>query len=76
VVSALNVFEQHQRAFPNGLLAEEREVHIVLALCRLNRAEAARQRARLFLETYPKSLLRPRIDSACDLREPNAPGRL
>jgi hypothetical protein len=64
--AALILFDQHLRAFPSGLLAEEREAHSVFALCQLDHVDAARERARRFIKTFPTSLLRSRVTGACD----------
>jgi hypothetical protein len=51
-----------QREFPSGILRHEREALAVRALWNMGSREAARREARRFLERYPQSPLRPRIE--------------
>lgn len=59
--AALAVVARHQRLFPSGVLAQERELVAVDALTRLGRSEAARARAAAFLRQYPGSVHALRI---------------
>jgi hypothetical protein len=51
-----------QREFPDGLLREEREGLDAIALARSGERTRARQQAERFIERYPKSPLRPRLE--------------
>jgi hypothetical protein len=61
--SALRTAREHQRLFPRGRLAEERERIAIEALSSLGRADPARARAERFLRRYPQSVHRDRIES-------------
>jgi hypothetical protein len=62
---ALMLFDEHERHFPHGVLAEERAVERILALCQLGRrADAAREGA-TFLEEHPASRLANHVRSSC-----------
>ena len=52
---ALAVTREHARRFPNGLLAQEREVIAIEALRKLGKQDEASQRATKFQKTYPGS---------------------
>jgi hypothetical protein len=58
---ALGFAEQHARAYPTGNFAAEREEIAITALSALGDTQRARQRARAFLERYPSSLARGRV---------------
>ena len=58
---ALALADEGRREFPDGLFAEEREAHAVLALDRLGRSAAATRRARRFLSRHPDSAFTERI---------------
>lgn len=62
--AALEVCDEHQRVFPTGLLAEERESVAIRALAALGRLDEARSRAKAFKEAFPRSMQRPIIDRA------------
>ena len=62
---ALTLLEEHERSYPSGVLAEERDAKIVVALCDLGRADVARSRARNFASAYPDSLLIGQVRAAC-----------
>jgi hypothetical protein len=62
--AALAATARHERRFPNGILAQEREAIAVRALLALGRAGAARTRADRFRARYPNSVLLPAIASA------------
>jgi hypothetical protein len=51
-----------QREFAPGILRHEREALAVRALWNMGSRDAARREARRFLERYPQSPLRPRIE--------------
>lgn len=51
-----------QREFPQGMLREEREGLDVIALFRMGGARRAREQAERFIERYPRSPLRPRVE--------------
>lgn len=59
---ALNLCRQHARRFPNGMLAQEREVLIVEALQRMGREDEARKKSRSFLEENPDTALRNKVE--------------
>jgi hypothetical protein len=58
---ALASCRQHQRLYPNGQLAEEREVLLIEALSRLNRDREAGQRRTQFGKTFPDSAHQSRV---------------
>jgi hypothetical protein len=62
--AALDAIDRHERAFPRGRLAEEREGLAVRALARAGRADEARARAARFRAAHPDSILLPAIDAA------------
>jgi hypothetical protein len=57
--------DDHARLFPQGVLAEERDVQRVLVLCAAGQADAARTEASHFLRAYPRSLLAARVRASC-----------
>jgi hypothetical protein len=59
---ALELVRAGQREFATGILRHEREALAVRALWNMGSREAARREARRFLERYPHSPLRPRIE--------------
>ncbi len=52
---ALALVDEHRRLYPNGALAQEREVIAIEALSRLGRTEQAREKAKDFKQRYPDS---------------------
>jgi outer membrane protein assembly factor BamD (BamD/ComL family) len=60
--SVLPVLAEHQRLFPAGRLAEEREVLRVKALVGLGRNDEARQTADNFRRRFPRSVLLHRVE--------------
>jgi hypothetical protein len=58
---ALAALDEHARAFPNGVLGEEREVLRVDALCRAGRRSEGRAIARALIERSPAGLYTRRI---------------
>lgn len=65
---ALALLEQHRSRFPNGAMAELREVFRVAALCAVGRTAAAGRAAQAFKRAYPKSPHGPRVHAACGSR--------
>jgi hypothetical protein len=61
---ALTTVEQHARRWPNGLLAEERDVVRIQALAAEGRTAEVSRWAAQFRRTYPKSMLLPAVDAA------------
>ena len=62
--NALAAGADHQRKFPNGALAEEREAIAVQALLLTNRNAEAEARVARFRVKYPASLLLPALEAA------------
>jgi hypothetical protein len=52
---ALAIVREHERRYPGGLLAQEREAVAVAALWQVGRRVEARQRAERFAEEHPRS---------------------
>lgn len=63
---ALVALMSHERQFPTGTLAEERDRLSVEALVGLGRTEQARQRAALFEQRHPQSPSRARVRTLVD----------
>jgi hypothetical protein len=59
---ALSLAERHRALFPEGALAQEREVIAVEALRALRRPDEAEARARRFRARYPDSAHLPRVE--------------
>jgi hypothetical protein len=64
---ALALFDEHDRSFPNGTLAEERAAERVIALSDLHRCDQARAAAAEFLREHPHSPLAARVRGPCVL---------
>lgn len=62
--SALVALDRHAAQFPNGQLAEEREVLAVRALVGAHREQEAAERAARFRLKYPESVMIPLVDQA------------
>ena len=62
---SLVILDEHERRFPNGSLAVEREGARVIALCGAGRRAEGRRRAERFAEVHPRSPLGPRVARAC-----------
>lgn len=60
----LALCQQHQQAYPQGQLAQEREVLSIAALERLNRNTEAGQRRTRFGKTFPDSAHRSRVQGS------------
>jgi hypothetical protein len=58
---ALSLTQEHQRRFPVGALAVERDVIALEALARSGQTAEAKRRARAFEAKYPKSIHLPRV---------------
>jgi outer membrane protein assembly factor BamD (BamD/ComL family) len=58
---ALALVAEHQRRFPDGALAQEREVVAVTALVATGQTDRARARAQRFSHAYPDSTYLPRL---------------
>jgi hypothetical protein len=63
---AIVSLEQHLRAWPQGLMREEREVLWIQALTMAGRRAEALQRAKQFRSAYPNSILLPAVDAATE----------
>jgi hypothetical protein len=61
--AALALCGEHAQAFPQGLLAQEREVLAIDALVRLGRADEANARGRRFAATFPASTHLRRVEA-------------
>lgn len=62
---ALRLLGEHARRFPTGVLAEERMLLRVQALCAVGRPERARAAAREFARAHPDSPHAPTVTAAC-----------
>jgi hypothetical protein len=62
---ALALFDEHARIYPHGVLADERDVEKIEALCALRRDDAARAAAASFLQSHGASPLAARARAAC-----------
>lgn len=60
--AALSLAAEHERAFPHGVLTQEREVIAIDALLRLGRRTEAEARATRFHQRFPTSALGHRVD--------------
>jgi hypothetical protein len=60
--AALSFAARHAARFPQGALAQEREVIAIEALLGLGRRDEARARAARFYRAFPRSAYRPRIE--------------
>jgi hypothetical protein len=67
---ALATADAHLKAFPGGVLSQEREVLAVDALWRLGRFPEARQRADRFLAGYPRSAHVPQVKAILERARP------
>src|SRR5664279_3795836 len=64
--AALTLANEHERRFPRGRLAEDREVLRIRAFVGLGRRSDARTTAAKFHRQFPRSVLSPRIDALLD----------
>jgi hypothetical protein len=63
--AALAKLDEHQKAFPAGVLSEERTAARIVALCGAGRQAEARSLAAAFLARHPSSPLAPRVRGSC-----------
>lgn len=61
---ALRSLAAHEKAYPSGALAEEREALFVRSLASAGRMDEARARASRFRAKWPKSLMLPAVEAA------------
>lgn len=66
---ALQRLAEHAARFPDGVLAQSRQVTRIMALCQAGKTEAAREEARRFLESASGSPYTARVRTLC--REPS-----
>jgi hypothetical protein len=66
---ALLLVAEHNRRFPQGHLAEEREALRVRSLAGAGRSAEARQAAAAFAARFPRSVLLSRVTQASDSAE-------
>ena len=64
--TALALIADHERRFPHGRLAEDREVLRMRAFVGLGRGNEARTAAAKFRHQFPRSVLLPKIDALWD----------
>jgi hypothetical protein len=62
--AALAALARHEKLFPNGQLAEEREALVVRSLVLTQRVDQARARAARFRKRYPASVMLPAVEAA------------
>lgn len=62
---ALSILAEHAKRFPNGKLAESREVARVIALCEAGQTQASRTAAERFLAARPNSPFASRVRGVC-----------
>jgi hypothetical protein len=62
--AALAALARHEKIFPNGQLAEEREALAVRCLVLTSRADEARARAARFRRRYPTSVMLPAVEAS------------
>jgi len=66
LATALAAIAEHKRRFPAGKLAEEREALRIKALLGLGHEDMARAAAAEFRNTFPTSVLLPRVEEMVD----------
>jgi len=64
--AVLTLASEHERRFPHGRLAEDREVLRIRAFVGLGRSGEARTTATKFRRQFPRSVLLPKIDALLD----------
>jgi hypothetical protein len=62
---AISVLARHRKRFPEGLLARERDVSWITALCVLGRVDEARTRAKSFLRSHGSSPHAAKVRASC-----------
>lgn len=60
---ALELTRRHKQLYPQGSLAQEREVIAIEALSRLDKTSSAQERAEAFSEKYPESAHQKKVDT-------------
>ena len=70
---SLRLLERHAERFPSSPLSLEREALTVIALCRVGRVEAGRERQQAFLRRPGSSAYAKRVKSACEATASPAP---
>jgi hypothetical protein len=70
---ALAQLAEHTWRFPNGELAESRDVAHIMALCRAGKVEASRSEAKRFLSERPSSPFAGRVRAICTKRTKTSP---
>jgi hypothetical protein len=70
---ALAAVDRHEREFPHGRLAEEREWLAIQALVLTGARDAAKQRAARFRDGFPRSLMLPALDQVLSPPSPPSP---
>jgi hypothetical protein len=73
LAGAFATLEAARTRFPRAVLEEEREALTIELLSRSGRLESARERARAFLERFPESSLRERMQELSETAR--GPGR-
>jgi hypothetical protein len=63
---ALAALARHEKLYPNGQLAEEREALAVRSLVLTQRIDQARSRAARFRRRYPDSVMLPAVEAALE----------
>jgi hypothetical protein len=63
--AALELLDRHERLYPDGVLADQRAVERVLALCTVGRVSASREAAERFLVEHPRSSQAAHVRRAC-----------
>lgn len=63
--AALDALHEHQRRFPDGVLAEERDASIIRAECALGRSALAHDHARRFVAAHPRSAYLEALAQSC-----------
>lgn len=62
---AIGVLARHKKRFPDGVLARERDVSWITALCVLGRVDEARTKADAFLRAHGGSPHAPKVRASC-----------
>lgn len=70
---ALTLFDEHAGTFPAGVLADERDIERITALCELGRSGDARAAAASFLRRRPNAPLTRRVLTSCGNPSPSIP---
>lgn len=66
-VTALDALDAHERRFPSGFLADQRQAERVVAMCTIAKVRETRESAEHFLAQRPRSQQADRIRRACGL---------